>query len=230
MRPKNVVTLQNSQSKGHPRVGGLDGIENRVGVGSQEVAPRQRQGGKLGKLGGPVDSLEPSVPGVLQHPGPDLFGFSDDHRVGVPARFLRQQRGVMPTHDHGNAAGAVGIGDLVGAQSLTSHPRDPHHVGLAIEVDRLDVLVDDLDVDARRGGRRHHRQAQGRELNVGLLDCFLPTRCDQSDFHRRISGVKLPLLSEPAGCKNATALGHPREPGKTVRETKPSRLQLVGVP
>ena len=81
---------------------------------------------------GRVNLLELAARGVRHNARPGFVGFAEGQGVGMarPAiaaqRFVGDFGDVRPTHDHGDAGGAQGVGDAVGFGDHAGHGADAH--------------------------------------------------------------------------------------------------------
>ncbi len=89
----------------------------------------------------------------------------------MPETLLDHERGVAAAGDGRNASAAKVIGQPVAARRLAGHHRDAHQVRARVQIKRLVVLLDDLDlVEVGLGQRSDDRQAQVVELFSPLPD------------------------------------------------------------
>ena len=122
---------------------------------------------------------------VLEHCGDAPFDLAEEDRVGVGRHLLGMEHGGDAAEDHRHAPLAEFPRDLEGPRQLAGqHHRDRHQVGSGGEIDRLQVLVGEVDLDLRRqrGGKDH--RAVGRQVKFGLAVEFGPAGIDQFQLHR----------------------------------------------
>jgi hypothetical protein len=166
----------------------LDERDRQVALAAVEVAPRA--GARLRHAAGAVVAGgQAAVVRVAHHLRPHGLRVAGHQRVGVLGDLLGQQRGVHPAHDHGDAALAVGGGDLVGAPGGEGLDGDRDEVGRGVGVERVDAVVEQGEVDAVR--RQPGQQAERERLHARLVDEALvmrraaQRRLDERDVHRR---------------------------------------------
>lgn len=103
---------------------------------------------------------------VGEEPWPGVLAGTEEHRVGVAGRLLRQRGGVQAPHGHVRAAAAVVVGELVGAAGGGDVGLDHHEVRGVVQVQALHVLVLDRHLDVVGEVARQRRQAERREQRV----------------------------------------------------------------
>ncbi len=87
---------------------------------------------------------------VVTEPPPDVLGLAGDRRVRHFLVLLGTQRSVAAARHGVITAGAIGLKQLTLATELHRHAADTHDVGIGLERNGLDILVDDLNVPVRR--------------------------------------------------------------------------------
>ena len=122
---------------------------------------------------------------VVDHLGEAPLGLAEEDRVGVVRHFGRVQHGGDAAEDHRHPPFAKLPGDLEGPRQLRGqHRRDRHQVGGSGKIDRLQVLVGELQLDlGGDGGGEDHRSVR-RQVEFGLPVELGPARVDQLQLHR----------------------------------------------
>ncbi len=139
-----------------------------------------------------VDRLERPVAEIRYHGLHAAFGLAQEDGVRVRHGLLGVQHGGDPAEDDLDAPAAEGVGDPPGALDLNGqHHRDADEVRGLVEVERLDVFVDEDDLDLRRQGGGEHDRPVGRQVELGLPVELGPLGVDQQEFHRRWSFIAL---------------------------------------
>ena len=120
----------------------------------QEIVAGQRHADHRVQRRRLVEPLHGPAPEVVEQLVHDQLGLADDHGIAMGQGLARHETGMHAPHDHGNASGAKGIGDIVAAIDIAGHRGNADEVGLQVKVDGLDVLVGehDLVVFARNAG------------------------------------------------------------------------------
>src|ERR1039458_7216401 len=86
-----------------PRGNDSEGPEGTIAPQVQQVITGQAQAGQVGQQLGPVEPAQSSMQNILQHLGPDAFGFPDADRIAVCSRLFRVEEGVRPAQDDRHA-------------------------------------------------------------------------------------------------------------------------------
>ncbi len=185
-------------------VGAHGAVLAAEGAASSELQERDRQvalarvevpAGLAARLRGPdgrvVARLQPALVGIGHDLCPTRLGVARVDGVGMRGDLVRQRRGVDAAHDHGHAAGAELVGDLVGAAGGEGFDRDAHEVRGLVVVDDVDTVVPEAHVDA--GRRQPGDDAQVEGLHAPLVHerpVRPPTQrgLDQGDLHRHLPG------------------------------------------
>jgi hypothetical protein len=112
------------------------------------------------------------------------FGLSQKNGIGVGGGFVGVQHGGDPAEDYRDPSGSKAIGNCPPPFDLGGqHHGDSHHIGVGIEIDGFQVLVDKGYVHiVGQSGRKNHR-AVGGEMKFGLIAEFGPTGVDQGELH-----------------------------------------------
>lgn len=167
-----------------------------------QVVARHRQPGQRVEALGLVDLLQVAGRRVGQQVGPDVLRLADGDRVAVLGHALQVEEGVRAAQHDRNAAVAEPARDVIGAVGVDGPGADRHHVDVGLEVDVLELLVDQLDVPARRRERRqigqgqpHHGAALGL-VQVGLFRIRVERRLDDQQLvhgrgHHLVYGVAM---------------------------------------
>ena len=110
-----------------------------------------------------IGAAHRSVFEIVEQLADHQLDFADNDGVGMFECFLRHEARMHTAHDHGHALGAELVGDFVAAVDVARHGGNADHVGLQIEVDRLDILVGEHDfVLVARNDRGNCQQARQR--------------------------------------------------------------------
>ncbi len=132
-------------------------------VAGHRHADHRVQGGRF------VGPAQRALREVVEQSVDHQFHFADDDRVGVLKRLLRHEARMDAAHHHRHAFGAEAVGDFVTAVDIARHRGNPDHVGLQIEVDRLDIFVGQHDfVLIARNDRGDRQQAGERRIKSAV--------------------------------------------------------------
>jgi hypothetical protein len=130
----------------------------------------------------------PELPprGVVHKLGPDRLGIARDHRVGVGRGLVGDHGGVVATQHHGHAAGPEGVGDLVGPPRRVDLGVDAHQIPGLVVGQRLEAVIDERHLVARRCDAGEHGEGQGLHapaVVVGLAPDQAHVGLDEEDPH-----------------------------------------------
>ena len=92
-----------------------------------------------------IHALGTAAPEIGQEARPGVLAGPEEDRVGVRSGFVGQRRHVQPAERDIGASGAVVIGEAIRAVRRRDVDLDHHQVGRIVEIERLDVLVLNLD-------------------------------------------------------------------------------------
>jgi hypothetical protein len=79
---------------------------------------------------------------------------TEEDGVRVRGRFVRQRRDVQAAQDDEHAAGAIAIGDSIGAVGVRDVDLDDDQVGFVVRAHGYDILAMRGDQSARRAAER----------------------------------------------------------------------------
>ena len=142
-----------------------DRVRHQVQSPLDQIPPDRRQpceradAGSIRALG-----LAPSE--VSEEARPRVLSRANEDRVGVQRRFLRQRRDVQPAERDVDATAPVVVRNPIGAPRGGDVDLNHDEVRRVRDVERLDVLVLDLDVGVVVEVPGQRRQAEGREERV----------------------------------------------------------------
>ena len=128
-----------------------------------EVEPRDRRQAHVDVADLLVDGLGSPRQEIPAELGPRVLGLAVEHDVErAVLEPLRAERRVRPADDDHLPAPPELPRQLPGPVVLDVPAADRHHVGVGVEVDRLHVLVLELDRELARRHAGHRRQAERR--------------------------------------------------------------------
>ena len=139
-----------------------DGVRDEVEPPLDQVAPDRRKAGQRPKRR-LIDALRAAAPEVAQEPRPCVLAGPEEDRVGVRAGLVGQRRHVQPAKRHVGSAGAVVVRDAIGPVRGGDVDLNDDQVRRVIQVERLHVLVLNLDVVVFTQVRGQRREAERRE-------------------------------------------------------------------
>ena len=130
-----------------------------------------------------------------------LAAFSAGHVVGVLERLVGHERHVRAADDHGDAARAQTVGELIGSGRRGRGARDADQIG-AVHVFPVDGrhlrAIDEHVVAVPLEGRGDDRQAEARQQDLGPDVHPGWFWLDKTDFHASLedaAGDKRPVRS-----------------------------------
>ena len=134
-----------------------------------------------------VKLLQGPVPGIVEDAGPEFFGFTGHHRLGVAADFVRAEAGMKASHDDRHAAPPVLAGDLVGAFGGVGLHAQRDEVGRFVEGDGFHPIIVETRGHVARGQPGQGRGGQRFHLPGAHVATITPptadTRMDNGQFH-----------------------------------------------
>ena len=95
-----------------------------------------------------------------------MLSGSDEDRVRVRCRFIRQGCDVEATEQYVGPARTIAVGDLVRPIGVGDVDLNDHEIRLVVEVDLLDVLILQRDLEVRIEVRSERSQAKGWKERV----------------------------------------------------------------
>jgi hypothetical protein len=99
---------------------------------------------------------------------PNRLGFPHNHGIRVLLGLVRAHRNVNASQHHLFAATPEKIGQLIRGGGHVRHGRNPHQIGVGIEIDRLDAFIGDARFDVWRSNGRENRQVKPRKRGARL--------------------------------------------------------------
>ena len=150
-----------------------DGIWDEVEAASDQIAAHGREPFE-GAHGGIVARRGHAGGVVGEEAGPGVLAGAGEDGIGMRGGLVREGGDVQTAEADENAAGAIRVGDRVGAARTGDVDLDDDEIGAIVEAELLDVLVDDfgvmdrVEVAARvaspRGGKREYLMGRKRGL------------------------------------------------------------------
>src|ERR1700693_2928913 len=121
-------------------------FERAVLAQIQHVPAGQRQVGDALHLRGLVDSLQLAGRGILQHLRPDRLSLADSNSVAMLGSFFRMEPDVWTTHNYRDALVAELSRYVISPDRMDGPGGNSHQIGLSVEVDVLQLLVNQAHV------------------------------------------------------------------------------------
>ena len=121
---------------------------------------------------------------LVEKARPGVLALALEQDVAVRPAPLRQHVADRTAHADQPCRGAGTVGDLEQPRFLDRHGRERHDIARRVEIDRLDVLVDDLHVEPRRHERAEDRQAERRHHRFEATD--LPDEAEAPERRRKL--------------------------------------------
>ena len=176
----------------------------------EHLAFRERHVGAVEREIVRLPVFAPELPAreVAQQFRPRVLGVPDRDRIGMPGRFIRNERDVRSAEDDLLPLRAILRGQLVCAPRGARDDRHADQVGIELVGDILDPLVieRDLRVQFGRDERRERRQRQwliAKRLaeNAAAMPIKRTFRGNQRDFHNvSTGGLMSPRRAPRASC------------------------------
>jgi hypothetical protein len=157
---------------------GLQDAGDEVAIGEQVIARRWQALHRRRRS--VVAAREPPRLGIVQERRPDRFRLADDHGVAEAKRFVGREGGVRSSCHHQLAAPLELGRQAVGLGREAAEEGEGDEVGVGVEVNRLDLLVDDSDLVLRRRDRRQ-MDARDRRHEIDFVAPLVPLDVDDHD-------------------------------------------------